>query len=128
MNGWVLSSCLIPTIWEIYNDRNGENKKGKRKDLFIALALSGIICAVSWLVVDINPIRTAVMILGWRLLVFDYAIQYVLIKRGIIVGHWFTYTGKTAKWDRMVSKAHPALRIVVRVALFGGAGYMQSIF
>ena len=114
----ILFVYLIPTLFEAFQDRNGETKKDKRKDLLWLVVAGAVIVWLAWLVLDKSPVRSAFMIIGWRVLVFDYLVQYILIKNKVIVGHWFTYTGKTARWDRIISRVHPVARFVIRLSVF----------
>ena len=113
--------CAIPTIWEIWNDRNGETAKDKIRDVLITSILYAIIMIALWWVNETHPLKSLALMLGIRVAFFDYAIQYVLIKRGVIHGHWFTYSGKTSWFDRKVSKVNSWLRLAVRVILFAAA-------
>lgn len=120
---WIIGAlCFVPTIWELYNDRNGENKKDKIKDTAIFLVVVGLIAGLSyWL--GQSPVSAILLILGIRVMFFDYAIHYLLIKNKVIVGHWFTYNGNTSFIDRLISGVHPVLRFAARVIVF-----LASIF
>lgn len=110
--------CLLPTLWEIWNDRDGETKKDKTRDLLVSIVLYSVIALVNWKL-SVTPVfKSLALSFGWRLLVFDYAIAYVLIRRGVIVGKWWNYRGKTARWDRLISKANPWILLVVRALVF----------
>lgn len=112
---------LLPSVFEIWLDRKGETSDGKRKDtlwlLFVALLLSAFL----WKLSDVPPWKTLCLLLGWRLLLFDYLTSWLLIKNDVIVGKWFTYTGKTSKWDNFIAKVNPWVRLIVRVVLFGAS-------
>lgn len=110
--------CLVPTLWETYDDRKGESKKDKTRDLLISIVLYSVIALVNWKLSVIPVFKSLALSFGWRLLVFDYAIQWLLIRRGVIVGKWWSYRGKTARWDRLISKANPWILLVVRALVF----------
>ena len=115
-----IALMFLPTIWEVWNDRNGESKKDKVKDAIITAVMWLILVSVArWLFVT-PVVGSLALLIGIRIMFFDYLVQYVLIKRHVIVGHWFTYTGKTAKWDRMIAKINPWVRFALRVAIFSG--------
>lgn len=116
-----LIAYLIPTIWEVYNDRNGESKRGKVIDAVIVVIMWSALSYAFLLLFSVPVVSSVVLMAGIRVMLFDYAVQYVLIKRHIIKGHWFTYTGKTAMWDKMIAKIKPWLRFAIRVALFAGS-------
>lgn len=119
--------CLVPTLWETYDDQKGESKKDKTRDLLISIVLYSVIALVNWKLSVIPVFKSLALSFGWRLLVFDYAISYVLIRRGVIVGKWWNYRGKTARWDRLISKVDWRLLMAARVALFALAvGWFES--
>lgn len=109
--------CLLPTLWEIWNDRDGETKKDKTRDLIVSVILYAAVALINWLL-DIHPLKSLALTFGFRVLVFDYAVQWLLIRRGVIHGHWFTYTGKTARFDRLIARVNPWVRLAVRVVAF----------
>lgn len=77
--------------------------------------------AGTWRWLGYNPLAVLSLILGWRVLVFDYWVTYLLKKNDVIspTANWFTYTGKTSKIDKVVAKIPPVLRLLIRVAVFG---------
>ena len=118
----ILAFCLVlPTVFESYLDRKGETSDGKRKDtlwlLFVALLLSAFL----WRLSGVPPWKTVALLLGWRVLIMDYLVSYLLIKNDVIVGNWFTYTGKTSKFDKLIAGINPWLRFIVRVVLFAAS-------
>lgn len=110
--------CLLPTIWEVWNDRNGETKKDKIRDVIVSVVLYAVVALVNWKTFDVHPLKSLALTFGFRILVFDYAVQWLLIRHGVIHGHWFYYRGKTAKWDRVIKYLNPWVVLVCRVALF----------
>lgn len=114
--------CLIPTLYEAWSDRKGEDRKGKVKDFIwlslVALALAGYAWWAGY-----APLSVIGLILGFRVLIFDYLVQYLLIKNKVIVGHWFTYNGNTSFIDRLIAGVHPVLRFAAR-----GIVFLASIF
>ena len=118
---WViLFVCLIPTLIEAYLDRNGEDKKGKKKDTIALIVVAIGIALASWGWFGQNPLAVLALILGWRILAFDY-ITHALLKK-YSLGHkginWFTFSGTTAFTDKLVSKVHPVVRLAVRILVF----------
>ena len=109
--------CLLPTVWEIWNDRDGETKKDKTRDLIVSVILYAAVALINWLL-DIHQLKSLALTFGFRVLVFDYAVQWLLIRRGVIHGHWFYYRGKTAKWDRVIKYLNPWIVLAVRVVVF----------
>lgn len=114
--------CLVPTLMESYLDRHGETKRDKLWDGLILVGYSVLLAFGAWWL-GYRPLSVIGLILGFRVLIFDYLVQYLLIKNKVIVGHWFTYNGKTSFIDRLISGVHPVLRFAARVIVF-----LASIF
>lgn len=118
---WLIAFlCLIPTLYEAWSDRKGEDRKGKRKD-FIWLSLVALAFAAgTWLVLGYNPLAVLSLILGWRILVFDYLTNALL--KGYSESHrdinvW-SYTGKTAYFDRLIKNVPWGWRLGIRGLVF----------
>ena len=111
--------CAIPTIWEILDDRKGENKAGKVRDAFIAVILYAIVALANWKLFETSVFKTLALTFAFRLAFFDYAIQYILIRRGVIVGHWWNYHGKTSYLDQKLSRIDWRVLMAVKVVVFG---------
>ncbi len=115
---------FLPTVWEIWNDRNGETKKDKAQDAIVAIILYAAITLICMWMWAIPPVKSLSMMLAIRVMLFDYIIHYILIQRGVIVGNWFTYTGKTSTFDKLIAKINPWIRLLLRVAVFAGAVWL----
>lgn len=112
---------ILPTLWELWNDRNGETRKDKARDFLIAVCLYAGIALALWWMFETNPLKSLALMLGVRVMLFDYAIAAILIRRGVIVGRWFSYNGKTARFDRLVARVNPWVRFAIRLGLFVAA-------
>ena len=99
-------------------DRKGETAEGKRKDFWWSLLVSIVLSGFAYFYAGIGPLQSIALLIAWRVLLFDYLVTYLLIKNDVIVGHWFTYTGKTSRWDKIISKVNPWVRLSIRIALF----------
>lgn len=117
-------ALILPTLYEVWQDRHGESKKDKVKDAIITVALwLSFALMFRWLF-ETPVVGSLALLLGWRILVFDYLVQCVLIRNGVIIGHWFYYQGKTAKWDRVLSHLNPWIVLVLRVLFFAGTVFV----
>lgn len=110
--------CLLPTAWELYNDRNGENKKGKIKDTAVLLVVTGLIAGLSYWLGE-SPVSAILLIFGIRVMFFDYLINIILYKRKVIekpgAEKWFSYMGESTHWyDQLVEKIDWRIRIITR--------------
>jgi len=63
--------CLIPTLYEAYSDRFGETKKDKVIDSILLIVVAIGIAGGSWWL-GYRPLPVIGLILGWRILIFDY--------------------------------------------------------
>lgn len=106
---------------EARNDQHGESKKDKIRDGVYLTIFASLVCYLSWRLADVHPLKTIAVLLALRVLYFDYRVSYLLIKNGVIAGKWWSYTGKTAKWDRLIAKVNWRVRLVLRVVILAGS-------
>ncbi len=118
----VLVVTFLPTLYESFTDRYGEDKADKLTDGIILGVASVIMTAVAYLVLK-NWIAVPLFILIWRFVAFDYVTNAFLKKFSL--GHKniniFTFTGTTAFTDRITAKVNPWLRFGIRLVLFSGS-------
>jgi len=132
----ILGAALLasPLVWEITNDKDGDAHitrakvfapyqiLSKRIDVYVRVALIAVAAGFNYWVNGVSVSRSVALALAIHFMFFDYGIAFVLIKRKIIVGHWFTYLGSKgmdniSAWRRM----DPRLRLLARVLVFTGA-------
>lgn len=108
---------------EAYLDRHGEQKTGKRKDSIWLTVVALCLCLIAWILAKVNPLKTLAVFLAVRILSIDYLINWFLKKyhEDFKKINIFSYIGKTALTDRIISKVHPTVRLVARALLFGAA-------
>jgi hypothetical protein len=86
----------FPLLWHLYNDRNGDAPSDKAMDILI-VSLIAVAAAVIGFFISNQAILDG-LILSWALhfFAFDYAINYILYRRGVIENSdWFGYFGKS---------------------------------
>lgn len=111
---------MIATIWETWNDRKGDFNKGF--DVFIRVILFTLEAYILHLIFDKSVLVSLVIPFAVFFLTFDYLVAAVLIKNKVIVGHWFSVTGKKGAvdnigfWKRMNPWAKLGVRSVVFIA------------
>jgi hypothetical protein len=114
---WIFIT-LLPTLFEVWQDRNGETSKDKVKDALWLVVGSLTIAWVSHYFGQ-NMMAVLMLIVVWRIAVFDYLVTYVLYKRRVIESpeakKWWSYTGKTSKIDQLLSKIDWRWRLGVRI-------------
>lgn len=113
-------SLAGPSIVESWADRKGESVIGKRWDSLILLVFAVLSSTLLWLLLDVQPLKTVCLLLGWRLLIFDPLVNWFLKRHSEShkdINIW-TYVGNTSRIDRLVSKVNPWVRFSIRVALF----------
>lgn len=111
---------VLPSILEAYQDRGGENVRDKKFDSLYLLIFAVLASASLWLWLDVQPLKTLCLLLGWRLLIFDPLVNWFLKRHSEShkdINIW-TYVGNTSRIDRLVSKVNPWVRFSIRVALF----------
>ena len=112
----------LPSVYEAWTDRHGEGRRQKVIDALILIVCASGLSILSYWLLAVPLLKTIVLLLAWRVLIFDYIVSYLLIKNDVIVGNWWSYMGKTSKrWDKYVAKVDWRLRIVVRILLFSAA-------
>lgn len=118
-------------IYELYQDRNGENKAGKIKDTIVLILYSGLLAGITWWL-GYNPLAVIGLLLGVRIAFFDYLINIILYQRKVIESQearkWWKYTGEsTYWWDHLVGAVDWRFRMVVRVLIFAAAVWCYTI-
>ena len=112
--------AFAPVLYEAFSDRFGETKGDKIVDAGLLVAYSALLAGGAWWL-GYRPLPVIGLILGWRILTFDYITNLFL--QEFSEGHkninWFTFVGTTSFTDRIISKIHPVVRLAVRVVLFG---------
>jgi hypothetical protein len=120
---------FIPTVWELWNDRNGEDARGKRMDwiarfliAFLSAYISELIRTFELPIVG-NLLAAMIMIVAIHLLLFDYAVVIIMKKRSVLHPQTdaFSYLGETANYPKWWIKAGQWGRFAIRVAVFTAA-------
>jgi len=109
----------IPTIYEAYTDRFGESKKDKIKDGILLVAGSLVIAGVSWWDGK-NPLSVLLLIFAWRVLLFNQVVNWFLKRYSPThkdINIW-KYIGNTSTIDKLISKIHPVIRLIIRIVFF----------
>lgn len=121
---------LLPLIWELYNDRNGDahttrgllkryNIPSKKIDVIVR---GGLDITIAFIVNKITNIPFVVCLgvtISNHIMFFDYLIAYILIKKGIIKGHWYSYMGSGEIDSNTIWKnINPHIKLVIRLIIF----------
>lgn len=104
----------LPVSYHLYNDRNGEKPDQKAGDIILVSAIA-LVAAVIGLFISNKPIIDE-LFLAWGIhfFVFDYAINYILYKRGVIENHnWFSHLGKSYT-DDILRQFTPNQRLILK--------------
>lgn len=118
----------IPLLWEINNDKNGDahisrgflSWTSKKVDVLARLALAFAGGAINTILNDINIYKSVFISGAIHFFFFDYIIAYILIKKGIIIGHWFSYTGSkgmdnTKLWKDLSPTRKFILKLIILI-------------
>ena len=109
----------LPLLWELNNDRNGEWRKDKARDVavrcFLFLACSSIwLFQFHWLVcLSMLFLSSAI-----HFFLFDYLVVLVLRKRKVIDpdANWFSYMGEESLTDNISWwRSDPWLRLSIKI-------------
>lgn len=123
-------NLIIPTGWELINDRNGD--KDKTRDVFVRYTLMIFAAVVNFFWVTGKAIFDSLFLsAGINFMFFDYAIAGWLIWRktkghpGIepprgVVYHWFSYLSGSP-FDKLWNDWNPWWRFTIRAAVLGAA-------
>jgi hypothetical protein len=118
---------LIASEVEARNDQWGESKKEKIRDAIFLIIFASVVSYLAWQFAAVNPLKTVVVLLAVRIAYFDYRVSYLLIRNKVIVGKWWSYSGKTAFTDRLTGRVHWGIRLGLRVVIFAGAVVYYTI-
>ena len=100
--GEILAIVLLcgAYVWEINDDRLGENEKDKGRDVYIRIGIAFVTAVVASLITRSHTVLSSLVLAGAiHFFCFDYTIAAVLISKKIIVGNPFNYTGSRSKVD-----------------------------
>lgn len=124
---------LLPLIWEVYNDRNGDahisrgllELPSKKVDILVRVLIATIVALINFFVFDEALFKSVFLCVAVHFLLFDYIIAFILIKKGIIKGHWFSYMGsKGIDNYKSWKNVPPIIKLVIRITIFGIANYI----
>ena len=120
MKAIIILLSLAPTIFESWTDRKGEQKKDKKTDAVLLVAYSALLAGASWGWLGYNPLSVLLLILGFRISIFDYLVNYLLKKNGVIspTANVWTYAGNTSWWDKFIRRINWKIRILLRCVVF----------
>lgn len=119
---WLAIVYSFPSIIEAWFDRHGQGRAGKIRDTLVLMAVALILSILGRLYLNVPVLKSIALLLAWRILLFDYFVSYLLIRNGVIVGKWWSYSGKTTFWwDGIIAHIDWRLRLLIRVILFGVA-------
>lgn len=116
--------CAIPTIVNVYLDRNGRQKKHKPFIKAFIILLAGGVALADRVLFDIDATQSLALASGYYILAFDYLIVYYLRKNDVITptAKVFSYTGTSTYWyDQLVARIPWRLRLAIRLVVFLGS-------
>lgn len=116
---------LVPTGWEVFDDRHGDLNKSE--DVIWRVA-TGLVVAL--IASKLNLIRFIIafnLSMAMHFLLFDYLIAYVLIKNGTlepprgVTYRWWTYVAKAGFVDNVPwwKRLNWSVKLGIRVVYFG---------
>jgi hypothetical protein len=116
----VMIFVMVPVLWELYNDRNGD--LNKKKDVFMRAMLFAWAGAVINILTGVSAVICILLSIGTFFLLFDYLIVIVLKHNKVIspTANWFTYLGKKGYVDNIFlwKRLGPWGRFITKVVVF----------
>ena len=113
---------LLPTAYHLYFDRNGELPEEKSHDILLMVAIAATAAFIGYLIAGKNMLTG--LFLSWAIhfMVFDYAIVYILKKRGMIETKEsaFSYLGSSYT-DDVLRQWKPWTRFWIKLGVLVGA-------
>lgn len=117
-----------PLAWELWNDRNGDahvtrakvfepvQVLSKRIDFYARMMIAVGAGLVGEIALGLDFFEVVFLSGAIHFAFFDYLIAWILIRKGVIKGHWFSYLGKKGfdnwgPWQRL----SPFNRLVIRM-------------
>jgi hypothetical protein len=112
----------LPLLYHLHNDRNGERKDEKAGDIILVSALALIAAVVGYYISGKPIIDGLLLAWGIHFAVFDYAIVYILKKRGVIETKesWYEYLGSSYT-DDVLRQFTPWQRLIMKAVVLGVA-------
>jgi len=116
-----------PLLWELWNDKDGDSHisrgfielPSKKVDVLVRVFLVSILALFNLLLNDKEIFKSVTFSGAVHFLLFDYLIAYILSKRGIIKGQWWSYMGsKGIDNYPLWKKLHPIIKLIIRVIIF----------
>lgn len=91
---------FTPLVVELLNDAKGDYNK--RIDVVIRLLLSVAVGIFTHFIAGKNILAGINLAIGIHFMFFDYAINYILYRNGVITSPaWFSYLGRSSKVDKI---------------------------
>jgi hypothetical protein len=117
---------LVPTGWELINDRKGDFNKVQ--DIFVRYGLGILAGVINFFWITGKPVFDSLLLsMGIHFAIFDYAIAYWLIRTGKIEPprgvkyHWFDYLGNENPFDSLWNRWNKWVRFSIRVVVLAAA-------
>jgi hypothetical protein len=112
---------MIATIWEVWNDKEGDLNKSA--DVAIRIGLISLEASLLVLLLHKPYIDCFLVSTSIFFLLFDYVVAYVLIKNGTLEPprgtkyHWFRYTAKAGLFDKFSiwRRANPWMKFFIKL-------------
>ena len=117
---------VLPTAWELFNDRAGDLNKAE--DVFVRAGLM-LGAAAGCYMLGFNFWLSLNLTVAIYFAFFDYIISYILIKNGTLEPprgvryHWYSYTAKAGLVDnfKFWRNMKPGWKLTIRLAYFAAS-------
>lgn len=111
-------SLFAPVTWECLDDSKGDHNKAQ--DVFLRFLIGLVAALINFFLIGKPIVDSFLLSMAIHFLLFDYAINIILYKRGIIdYANWFSHTGKKGVIDNIGfwKRMNPWTKLWVRVGV-----------
>lgn len=126
----ILTSIILltfPLLWHLWNDRNGDAPSDKTMDILIVSLIAVAAAVIGFFLSDQAIIDGLILAWAIHFFAFDYAINYILYRRGVIENSdWFGYLGKSYT-DDVLRQWSPWTRFFIKTGFLTASTVMYFV-
>lgn len=111
----------LPLLYHLWNDKDGEAPEDKGIDILIMSVIAIAAAVVGFFIADKPIIDGLLLSAAIHFMLFDYAINYILYRNGVIENpNWFSHLGKSYT-DDVLRQWSPWTRFWIKVGILVAA-------
>lgn len=114
-------SLIFALFWELIDDRYGDSvKKNQVFDMVMRVTFF-LVSGVLHQILYHKFFEGTVLAIAVFFLCFDYLVAYLLIRNGVVIGHWFSYLSGRKFFDKIMVRLFPWQRLALRICVLIGS-------